>query len=184
MVRPPARSPSPLAWLALLASCGATAESARGDEAGAERRQVLRITKSENDNYVVYDQVLDASGRLADAPLDVYWVMDGERGQRAELNGFERDIYGVTIERVDRLAGLLVFAINAVRSKRFEVAVAADGAGPEVFTAIDGDSARVTDVHLVVRSTWNPLQPDVEIRLTGETEKPAGMVAVEEVIRR
>lgn len=148
----------------------------------AERRQLLRVTKSENANYVVYDQILDDSGQLADAPLDVYWIMEAEAGQREELNTFEQDIYGITIEQVDRDQGWLVFAINAVKAKRFEAGVVpVDGSGG-VFTTIGGGRAQVTDVHLEIRNTWNPLRPEVEVHLAGMAECETGAIPVEEVI--
>ena len=150
---------------------------------GAERRQLLRLTKNENANYVVYDQILNGSGQLADRPLDVYWIMGAEAGQREELNSLEQNIYGATIEQVDRAEGRLVFAINAFRSKHFEAGVASADTSSEVFTTIDGNRAQVTDVHLTIHKTWNPLRPDVEVRLAGTAEREAGRVPVEETIR-
>ena len=121
--------------------------------------------------------------RLVSNPLDVYWIMDARDGSREELNGYEQNIYGVTIEELDLEVGFLGFIINAMESKRFDVEISSRKGKIEAYTTIDGQRARITDIHLFVRSTWNPFNPDIEIRLDGVADGEDKPIQVTELIK-
>ena len=159
-----------VAALCVLSSCSMSGES-REDVPFAEasssrqRHPLFRVTKSENANYVKYDLLLAGADRFADDPLDVYWIIETAEGKEEGLNSFEVDLYGITIVKV--LPGSLDFRINGVESKVFDVTLASDSGVIQTCTTIDGQRAMLTAIHLVITSTWNPFNPNVEVQLTG-----------------
>ena len=173
----------PIPILFILASCASSGDRVRFGAGDWLRSPLFRVTKNENANYVVYDLMLDGSGRLTEHPLDVYWIMDATDGSRAELNGIEQGIYGVTIAELAPEAGRLGFMINAMKSKRFDVDISSADQEIETYTTIDGQRAVITKIHLFVRASWNPFSPDVEIHLAGLTGGKDRHVPVTELIR-
>ena len=198
------------AWMAilpltlLLQGCSATSGNA-GDELRESSSQeepvsesahsifLFRVSKDENANYVVYDVIVDEKGRLAEEPLDAYWIMAAGDGQRAELNRMEQGVYGTTIVEVDRASGRMTFKVNGVDSKPIDVelvsAVEADMAGSEAKSAraymtIDGQRAKLLGVHLVIVKTLNPLRPKVDAQLTGRVQQGDKWVGVGEVVSK
>ncbi len=135
------------------------------------RYTLFRVTKDENKNYVVYDVVADAQGKLASEPIDAYWVMAEKNGQRAQLNFAERGAYGVAVKDVDRDAGELTFVIKGFDSKPMRVDKSPDGQRVMAYTTIAGEPAAVDTIHLKIKKTLNPLSPDVRAELTGVSTK-------------
>ncbi len=91
--------------------------------------------------------------------------METGNGKEEGLNHFEVDLYGITIEEVK--PRYLEFRINGVESKVFDVTLAPALEDIVTYTMIDGERATLTGIHLVIRSTWNPFNPNVEVQLTG-----------------
>lgn len=143
-----------------------------------QRHPLFRVTKSQNANYVKYDLLLTGDD-FADDPLDVYWIMETADGKEEGLNSIEVNLYGITIEEVE--SQRLDFRINGVKSKIFDVTLPSVSEDMKVteniktYTTIDRQRATLTGIHLVIRSTWNPFSPDVEVQLTGistEDQRP------------
>ena len=57
------------------------------------------IERSKNANIVVYDANREPAGDLvASRPVDVYWLMNADKGQREELNAVEQQrAYGIDV---------------------------------------------------------------------------------------
>ena len=133
---------TPILWLSLClgAACSSTALVVDA----ASRQRLFRVTKSENANYVAYDLLLDEDGRIAAQPVEAYWIMAENGGERVGLSSMELGLYDVAVEKCDREAGCLAFKINGVDSKLMTVTVPADGEPAEVSTTIDGTGKRVS----------------------------------------
>jgi len=153
------------ACLSLFFAAGCSTTSVAVD--AAARQTLFRVTKNENANYVNYDLLFDENGRIAAQPLEAYWIMAEDGGARAGLSSMERGLYDVAVEDCDRDAGRVAFKINGVEQKVMTVTVPADGQPARVWTTIAGRLARLTGVHLIIRPTWNPFSPEVQVRLAG-----------------
>ncbi len=77
------------------------------------------IERSKNANVVVYDARRTAAGEFAAGePVDAYWLMNAERGQREELNFLERRLaYGLDVSP-GPAPDTFVVRPRAVRSRR------------------------------------------------------------------
>ena len=169
------KAPILTAALCLLFSCSTSGDRRYEDgqfsdaSSSIQRHPLFRVTKSENANYVNYDLLL-RGGDFADEPLDVYWIMETGDGEEEGLNSYEVGLYGITIGEVRPRA--LEFRINGV-DKVFDITLASGTEDMKVtedtvaYTTIDGQRAVLTGIHLVIRKTWNPFSPDVEVQLTG-----------------
>ncbi|HEY7114275.1 MAG TPA: DUF4833 domain-containing protein [Thermoanaerobaculia bacterium] len=136
---------------------------------------LFTVERSKNANVVVYDAKRDASGELDPAgPVEEYWILNADQGQRQELSRVERErAYGV-----DVAPGLetktFVLTFKAQKKRAFTVRMH-DGC-PEVLTRIHGHEAVLSRIY--VKSKEGGLMPRVEsIELfghdaaTGETVK-------------
>lgn len=167
--------------LFLFAACGTAPERLLGPD--DERVSLFRVTKDENANYVVYDLILDADGRIAEVPLDVYWVLDEDGGRRVGLNSIEAGLYGAAVDSVDRDAGRVSFRIRGVESAPMDAVLTAAGDSAAVSTTIDGKKAKLTGVHLRISGGLNPFRPNVEVDLSGVADEGGAQRAVQETIR-
>jgi hypothetical protein len=63
-------------------------------------QNLFYIERNKNTNRVVYDVRIQSDGYLfEDEPLDVYWLLFADSGEREELNRFENNrAYGIDIE--------------------------------------------------------------------------------------
>ncbi len=96
--RPGARRGSVLALLTLaLTAPGGFASSQTGNPPCPTH--LFTIERSKNANIVVYDADHGPAGDLvASRPLDVYWLMNADKGQREELNPVEQQrAYGIDV---------------------------------------------------------------------------------------
>ncbi len=124
----------------------------------APPKTLFQITRSKNENRVLYDARLDASGRFErDRPLDVYWRMDAEDGRREELTALERSLaYGVTVKNVSA-SGVVTVSIAAMPRP---IRLAASSSGIRGTTKIAERDARLASIFVQARETL--LLPAVE----------------------
>jgi hypothetical protein len=98
---------------------------------------LFRILRSKNANVVHYDALLLGAGFDPASPLDVYWRMHAERGQREELSFLEQRLaYGHRVRgRVSETG--FTFILVACRDR--EIRVTRVGEGARAVTRIRGE---------------------------------------------
>lgn len=116
--RPEARRGGVLAILslALVAPAGLPASSAENPPCPPH---LFTIERSKNANTVAYDANRGPSGDLdASRPVDVYWLMNVDKGQREELNAVEQQrAYGIDVAP-GKKAGTYTLTFRAGRRRR------------------------------------------------------------------
>jgi hypothetical protein len=90
------------------------------DDDGSFR--LFTISRSINKNVVCYDAQLNSDRKLKlKDPLDVYWLMHAEQGQREELTWFENtQAYGYTLQKPTREDSVII-TIEAFEQKPIEI---------------------------------------------------------------
>ena len=139
----------------LLAALAAAAPTA----GAACPEHLFTVERSKNANVVVYDAKRDASGELdPSGPVEEYWLLKADQGQREELNRIESErAYGVdVIPGPEPQTFTLTFKAH---KKRTFVVRMRDGC-PAVFTKIGSQDAVLSRIY--VKSKEGGLMPKVE----------------------
>jgi hypothetical protein len=145
--------------------------------AKATRVPLFVIERSKNKNVVCYDIVISGDGSTQ-VKLDVYWRMNAERGQRAELTSLERDFaYGYRVIR-ELSSEMMSIALKAAPHRALEIVVERTSARAE--TAILGARARLETVYVETRE--GGIFPKVVfVELRGR--RPSGQPVVERITK-
>jgi hypothetical protein len=159
-------SVSALLAIALLA-LGETAGSV-GDPCPAH---LFVIERSKNANIVVYDANRGAGGDFAASePVVAYWLLNGEKGKREELNVVERkQAYGFDVTPGE--PGTFALAFKASRKRRLTIRML-NGC-----PAATGPIGRQNGIlrRMFVQSKEHSLRPKVEyVELFGEDAASGG----------
>lgn len=104
-----------LALLSLLLVPGLALAERMAPAAGAQR--LFHIERSKNANIVAYDAVVDEQGHLdPERPLEAYWELRAEQGQRKKLSKIQRKMaYGFKARFVDSSTVSLTMAADIHR---------------------------------------------------------------------
>ena len=124
------------------------------------------IERSKNANIVAYDANRGPAGDfVASEPVLAYWLLNGEKGKREELNMVERQrAYGFDVTPGDT-PGTYAMAFKAGRKRRFTVRML--NGCPVVTTPIGGQDGILR--RMFVQSKEGSMRPSVEyIELFGE----------------
>jgi hypothetical protein len=156
--RPEARRGGVLAFLAfalVLPGGFAAAQS----ENPACPPHLFTIERSKNANIVVYDANREPSGDfVASRPVDVYWLMNADKGQREELNAVEQQrAYGIDVAS-GKKPGTYTVTFRAGRRRRVLVELL-DGC-PVAIAPIGGHQGVLRRVF--VKSKETIMMPKVE----------------------
>jgi hypothetical protein len=121
---------------------------------------LFTVERSKNANIVVYDAHRTSSGELdPKRPVTVYWRLNAEKGQRADLNRIERQrAYGFDAHAVEDHPGSYRMVFNAGKKRTFLVRIR-DGCA-EAIATIHGHPAVVT--RIFVKSKEEGMMPTVE----------------------
>lgn len=156
---------------------GAVCLGAQTGWAQPSRLPLFRIERNKNKNVVHYDLRLNAAGRPREQePMDVYWRMHEENGQREELTLLERSMaYGCTVRERPRETELVI-ALAAFDSRL--IRVRADHGQAQALVQIAGHGAVLK--HIFVQA-GDGLVPSVDyVELAGTR---ADGTAVQERVR-
>ena len=109
---------------------------------------LFTIERSLNANVVVYSGVLEPDGGyFPRKPVDAYWLLKAEQGQRDDLNFIERGVYGYNVDP-PRAEGEVTIRLKARRSLPIRLRTV-EGC-PQAFAPIDGREARLDRVWVQV----------------------------------
>ena len=129
------------------------------------------IERSKNANVVVYDANLGAgSDFAASEPVVAYWLLNGEKGKREELNVVERkQAYGFDVTPGE--PGTFALAFKASRERRLTIGMLNDC--PAATGPIGGQNGILR--RMFVQSKEDSLRPKVEyVELFGEDATSGG----------
>lgn len=150
--------------------CAALVLAGLAPFAQADSSQTLfTIQRSTNKNEVHYDARLDAGGKLdASEPVEVYWLMLAENGQREGLNWIERrKAYGFSIEATP---GGESYQMRLRAEEDRPITVLMEGTKARAETVIDGRAAILE--RIFIASTPGGFIPRVEyVELFGTDSK-------------
>ena len=134
--------------------------SARTIRAEGCPEHLFTVERSKNANILVYDAQRTSSGELdPKRPVTVYWRLNAEKGQRADLNRIERQrAYGFDAHPVEDHPGSYRMVFNAGKKRTFLVRIR-DGCA-EAIATIHGHPAVVT--RIFVKSKEEGMMPTVE----------------------
>jgi hypothetical protein len=131
------------------------------------------IERSKNANIVVYDANRGPGGDLAASkPVIAYWLLNGEKGKRQELNVVQwQSAYGFDV-KAGHASGTFDMAFKADRKRRLTIRTINDC--PVLTGSIDGHDAILHK--MFVKSNESSIPPKVEyVEFFGEdiaTKKP------------
>jgi hypothetical protein len=124
------------------------------------------LGRSKNANIVVYDASRGPAGDLAaSAPVVAYWLLNGDKTKREELNRVERErAYGFDVSPGDT-SGTYAMTLKASRTRRLTVRI--QSGCPVVITPIGGRDGILRK--MFVQAKDDSLRPKVEfVELFGE----------------
>ncbi|MFI5142618.1 MAG: DUF4833 domain-containing protein [Thermoanaerobaculales bacterium] len=139
-------STSRSARTALCALILAVVSDAAQDAAPTDPNRLFVIERSVNANVVVYDAVRDGRGRLDPAhPVEVYWLLNADKGQREDLNLIEKaKAYGVEVGASTRDGAQIT--VKALKDRPIRVRI--KGNRPEAIVRIAGHDALLRKVFI------------------------------------
>ena len=137
------------------------------------------VGSTKNANVVCYDVRLRKDGKIDTArPLDAYWLMRAEAGQREEISFFERKFgYGTTLVGSASNAGFR-FKMNVLPSRTIEVSRASGGFRAKMTVA--GKPAWLVGMHAQVKRGW--LVPKVSYVTVRGVDPETGRERVERIM--
>jgi hypothetical protein len=81
---------------------------------------LFKIERNKNANVVMYDvRVLPDGSINKENPMDVYWIMNAEQGQRDEISAFEKRAYGYKVNYNE--AGYYDLVLKAVSDRPMKI---------------------------------------------------------------
>ncbi len=108
-------------------------------------KPLFKIERNKNANIVKYDIRMDAEGRIDKKnPMDAYWMLYADKGQRAEIGTFEKKAYGYNIKYND--AGYYDLRLKAVENRDLKVYLVEET--PKAEIEINGKPAYLSNVYV------------------------------------
>lgn len=131
---------------------------------------VFVVTRSLNQNELVYQANLTPDGFHPRVPFQVYWIMRTRGGTREELTNLERNkAYGIKfLETGAREVRFSVKALEGVVFRADQVETPS-GALVRVFTTLDGDEIAVERIFLTTEGSLMPKVHHIDFSGTSTT---------------
>jgi len=143
--------------IAALTLASVLAAGPQEPEASLCAPELFRIGRSTNANEIVYEARTRAGSLDEEEPVDAYWVMRAEEGQREGLNFLERMLaYGFSVERTPSGDGFTLL-LKAKKDRPLHLTMR-DGC-PVALARIDGREALLRSIF--VQTSSGELIPSV-----------------------
>jgi hypothetical protein len=120
---------------------------------------LFNISKSDNTNVLYYDAKFSGE-QLASNPVDIYWVMYAEKGQRESLTFLEKPHFDVKIKEIVK-GKEYVINIRDSNVKDRDIKISIDESGCAVATAVIENQAAFLDEIFIQIDPKSKLLPDV-----------------------
>jgi hypothetical protein len=119
-------------------------------------KNLFKIKRNKNANVVMYDVNLNADGSICkSAPIDSYWVLKAENGQREEISAFEKKAYGyMTTYKTDKTEGYYDLVLKAVPSRAIKIVRVNEEVKPEI--EISNKRAYLSTVYVFANNNFMP----------------------------
>jgi hypothetical protein len=139
---------------------------------------LFRIERNKNSNVVMYDVRALPDGSIdKENPMDAYWIMNAEQGQRDEISAFEKKAYGYNIKYNDD--GYYDLALKAVSDRPMKVVSVGGKYKAEII--INKKNAYLSTVYVFANDSFIP---KVEYIILTGTDKKAGTKVAEKIITK
>ncbi|MDR0618129.1 MAG: DUF4833 domain-containing protein [Endomicrobium sp.] len=139
---------------------------------------LFRIERNKNANVVMYDvRVLPDGSIDKENPMDAYWIMNAEQGQRDEISAFEKKVYGYKIDYND--AGYYDLALKAVSDRPIKIVSVSGKYKAEII--INKKNAYLSTVYVFANDSFIPR---VEYIILTGTDKKTSAKVTEKIITK
>jgi hypothetical protein len=116
-------------------------------------KNLFKIERNKNANVVMYDVKLNADGSIYKSdPIDSYWVLKAENGQRKEISAFEKKAYGYTTTY--KKEGYYDLVLKAVPSRAIKIVQVKEIIKPEI--EISNKRAYLSTVYVFANNNFMP----------------------------
>lgn len=137
-------------------------------------KSLFKIERNKNANIVQYDARLDADGKInTKNPMDAYWLLYAEDGQREELSTFQKKAYGYSIK--DNKDGTFDLKLTAVKDRPLKVLMA-DGE-PKAEIIINGKKSYLSKVYVSAEDGFMGIPKVQYYTLTGNDAETGAEVS-------
>lgn len=147
-------------------------KSASESSAVISYQRLFFITRSLNENQVIYEAGLDKDGFSLKNPIKVYWIIYGKKGATTEeLNTIEKKI-GYGIEITTATINKVVFNVRSLPENPITAALIEDKEGTKARALMDinGEESVVSQIYIESKSAF-PLPKVIYIDITGVSLK-------------
>ncbi|GMO67246.1 MAG: hypothetical protein Nk1A_5270 [Endomicrobiia bacterium] len=111
-------------------------------------KNLFSIKRNKNANVVMYDIRLDSNGNIDELnPIDAYWILYDEQGQRSEIKAFEKKAYGFMIKY--NIEGYYDLTLRAVPDRSMKIILL--NGEPKVVIKINNEDAYLSTVFVFAR---------------------------------
>ncbi|MDR2401012.1 MAG: DUF4833 domain-containing protein [Deferribacteraceae bacterium] len=127
---------------------------------------LFEINKSDNKNVLYYDAII-RNGEFDTAnPVDIYWIMNAEKGQREGLTLLESPQFGIITKEVKKGKEYIINVKNDELSEKDIRVFFGENNCPEATATLSGKDARLDNIY--INLTRGIMLPTVHwLELTG-----------------
>ncbi|MDO9513017.1 MAG: DUF4833 domain-containing protein [Elusimicrobiota bacterium] len=149
-------------------------KSAPADKSAREisYQRLFLITRSLNENQVIYEAALDEAGFSIKDPVNIYWTIYGKKGTTKEtLNAIEKKIgYGIEITTTTREE--VGFYVKSLPENPIKAVItrSEDETAARALMYINGEESVVSQIYIESKSAF-PLPKVIYIDITGVSLK-------------
>ena len=132
--------------------------------ASAETKSLFIIERSKNSNIVKYDANIEEDGIISvKNPVDAYWIVNEDKGQREEINAFQKQAYGYKIKFNDQ--GYFDMTMSAVEDRNIKVILV--NGEPKAEIIINGKKAYLDKIYINSKDNFMGIPKVLYYTLTG-----------------
>ncbi len=150
--------------------------SAQSHETGKCAEHLFTITKSDNKNVLFYDAVMSGGKINSKKPVDIYWIMYAEKGQREGLTFLENPQFGITVKEIEKGTKYIVNVKNSIlKNRNITVTLKKDGC-TEAITEINGQDALLNTIYINIKSKTAGIPNVSHLDISGFTLEDGALV--------
>ncbi|MDR2104595.1 MAG: DUF4833 domain-containing protein [Deferribacteraceae bacterium] len=140
------------------------------------KTHLFEINKSDNKNVLYYDAIIKNGEFDSTNPVDIYWIMNAEKGQREGLTALESPQFGINTKEVLKGKEYIINVKNDELSKKDIRVFFDENSCPEATVTLSGKLARLDNIY--INLTRGIIFPTVHwLELTGYTVSDGEKVA-------